>query len=227
MIRNSAVAAAISAFVVLSALPSLAQVVVLGASQDVNIEASQGNTNLETTVPQYIMVNWGGGTDSRGLIQFDVSSVPTGSTVSSATMRLFQEFNGQAAGTTIDVFRNTSSWNENTVTFNTRPTVAAGAVSSLNIGDLTDHVFRTWDVTSVVQSWVNGSNPNFGLTLVKNPNQAAWPYLKSKEEPDASLRPVLTINLRSAAVPEPSSVAFLVSGGLGFLVVRLYKRRVR
>src|SRR5438046_3167702 len=82
------------------------------------------------------------------------------------------------AGTTIDVFRNTSAWNESTVTFNTKPSTAGGAVYSLNIGDGAAGVFRSWDLTSVVQDWVNGTFANLGLTLKKSPNVAPWPYFQ-------------------------------------------------
>jgi hypothetical protein len=55
------------------------------------------------------------GADRRGLLKFDLSSIPQNATVNSATLYLFERDN--KAGRLTYLYRVTSNWNENTVTW--------------------------------------------------------------------------------------------------------------
>lgn len=102
---------------------------------------------------------------SRGLYQFDLSVIPAGATITSATFNLYQ--NGLANGTdlTIDLHQVTSSWSEGTVNWNTQPSFSATPEVSLVL-DNTINLWRTWDVTSLVDDWHNGVVTNNGMVLI-------------------------------------------------------------
>jgi hypothetical protein len=168
---------------------------------------------------QSLTVNWGLNSRSIGLIEFDLSSIATGSTITDATLSLFHNSNEQT-NARYDVFRVTSAWNEATVTFNTKPTFDPTAVATLTFtGD--GNVYRNWDVTSVVQGWVDGSFGNFGLWIEEIPVQGTSSAIFLSSDAAANQRPILAIDTVDAvATPEPASMLLLGSG-----VAVLYARR--
>ena len=101
---------------------------------------------------------------SQGLLTF---KLPAGiGPVTGATLKLFEITNGNAGGT-FGFYRNTASWQTATVTWDTKPSYAPTPVASLNLGDGLNSTWRSWDVTSVVNGWLSGKYPNFGLTFSK------------------------------------------------------------
>ena len=93
----------------------------------------------------------------RGLAQFDVSSIPGGATVTSATFKLCATA-VPGSTRTQDVYLVTSSWVETSVTWGTQPTVAASATASATTPASAGCM--TWTVTSDVQLWVDGTANN-------------------------------------------------------------------
>jgi hypothetical protein len=200
----------------------------IGDSQDVSIAAGSsagfdfGSTNLSFV--QWFLVNWSGATSSQGLIQFDLSALPSNVTILSATLSLYQSFN-DGNGDTISLFQNTSAWSESTTTYDTKPSFDSTAVSSLLISDPNSGVTRTFDLTSVVQGWYSGGLVNDGLTLTQSPDAPAWIYFEGQRSSNPSQAPSLTI-VYTSAVPEPASIT-LCSLGLGGVFLFGYGRRRR
>jgi PEP-CTERM motif len=200
------------------AAPASATSISLGSIQDASIAdtvSSNQGSNAE------FLVNWAGAGSSLGLIQFDLSGIPLGSTILGATLTLYHEFNS-GNGRTYDFFQNTSAWSESTVIYASRPTFAAAPVSSLTIADTNFGVFRSFNFTAVTQSWVNGA-PNFGLTLVQNLDDPNWIYFASRDFNNPGFRPRLDIEFTaadSAAVPEPASMMLLGTGLAAFAALR-------
>ena len=166
----------------LLALPCAANatVVVLqppGATgKDTQIDNGAPNTNWEpvAAVSRYLTVNWQDNNRSIGLIEFDLSSIPGGAAISSATLSLYHELN-TCNPCRYDVFRITSAWTEGTVTYNTAPTIDPVAWASLVIGDSSAELYRSWDVTALVSAWVNGVYSNFGMWIEEIPVQGTRP----------------------------------------------------
>ncbi|MCH8161412.1 MAG: DNRLRE domain-containing protein [Chloroflexi bacterium] len=92
----------------------------------------------------------------RDFVAFDVSSIPAGSTVNSATLTLC--LTRVTAGRVHEVRQVTQSWAETTVTVNTQPTVAASVTDSITMPAAVGCV--SWTVTSDVQAWVDGAANN-------------------------------------------------------------------
>jgi hypothetical protein len=102
----------------------------------------------------------------RSYMWFDLPSLPAGSTVMSATLRLYHaggvDYSDQTANVTF--YRVTENWNEATVTWNSRPGYAEslGSVS-------TTYDFEGWvtlDLTAQVLAWVRGTQNNYGLVAI-------------------------------------------------------------
>jgi hypothetical protein len=108
------------------------------------------------------MVGTGGNfVEARGLVRFDLSSVPAGSVVTEARLELtLVALEGGA--TTIDLRRALAAWTETTVTWDNQPG-GASPFSSLVVG--TDLLVYEWPVTDVVRDWVSGAAANRGLVL--------------------------------------------------------------
>jgi len=210
----------------LATVAANAQTVNLGDTQDTSIASGALATQNLTSSPEFL-INWSPPpSSSQGLIQFDLSTLPANATINNATLTLFHEFN-DGNGKVYNFFRNTTAWNESTVTFDTRPSIDPTAVSSLTINDTSAAVFRTFNLTTVVQGWYAGTFANDGLTLMQNPDAAAWIYFQGRRAPNGAQRPVLTINFTTSAVPEPGSLAFLAGLGVtgSLITLRRLNRR--
>jgi hypothetical protein len=102
---------------------------------------------------------------SRSLIQFDVSAIPKGTPIANATLRLYQEdaCDYKVRAHTVKVYRTSGDWTETAVTWNNKPGYAEQYAAS-DILSWTEGWY-TFDVTALVQGWVNGSFANQGLLL--------------------------------------------------------------
>jgi hypothetical protein len=104
----------------------------------------------------------------RGLVRFNLSSIPVGSTVNSATLRLHYTYWRDYSGyyRRVTAYRVTDPWMEDTVTWNSRPGYGeAYGFVDLVAGGQSDFHYYDWDVTSLVQAWVNRTYNNHGIML--------------------------------------------------------------
>lgn len=96
---------------------------------------------------------------------------------------------------------------------------ASTAAGTVGASHLTAGGFLNVDVTALVQSWYDGSEDNFGVSIRPGVDGTSEGFYSS-EWSDASLRPVLTINYE---VPEPASLMLV---GAAFLAM-IPRRRSR
>jgi len=99
------------------------------------------------------------GRNQRSFVQFDISSIPASSTVSSATLTLCATA-VPGSTRTYDVHGVTASWGETTITWSAQPAVAASATASATTPASAGCM--SWDVAADVQAWVNGTATNYG-----------------------------------------------------------------
>jgi hypothetical protein len=140
---------------------------------------------------------------NRALLQFDLSSIPSGVSVTSAMLSLYVK-DASGGAVTINARGLTASWNEAEVTWKARDKAAnllwstAGGsfgaiVSSTSVNDTKD-VWRSWNVASLVSGWLTGPATNFGVILespVTNPKTEK--KFKSSDDGTASQRPKLEV----------------------------------
>ena len=123
------------------------------------------------------------------LIRFDISDIPTGTSIASAKLYLFYYnwYDNSPAGRNLTIYRITSDWNEETVTWNTKPSYDPTLSASATVPSAPGK-WMSWNVTSDVQKFVNGEKTNFGWQMI---DEVPWgkfdiPYTKfySKENGD-------------------------------------------
>jgi hypothetical protein len=111
--------------------------------------------------------------NNQGLLSFDLSAIK--GPVTGATLKIFQTspvfgapppMNPVPAGS-YDIYRNTSAWQQNTVTWNTKPSIDPASVATLPLSQFSSE-WRSWDVTALTNAWITGQHANFGLTIARS-----------------------------------------------------------
>jgi hypothetical protein len=156
----------------------------------------------------FAKTNFGMGTSlvvqngSISLVQFNLSGIPSSSTVTKATLRLYVDAVTNSGK--FDVYQVTSSWNESTVTYNTRPVVGNSASQNgpFSITKASMNQFFLVDITPLVQSWLSGATPNYGIALALTKSSAGSFSFDSKESLLTANGPELEIALAGAVGPQ-------------------------
>jgi hypothetical protein len=155
-------------------------------------------------------MNIGGG--NSGLIQFDLSSLPSlaAAQVSKATMYFYVNTAATTGG--VDVSQVTSAWTEAAVTYNSRPTFLSPFATIVPTPAAKQGV--TVDVTRLVKDWVSGTAPNFGLQISAAAGSSTSLVLDSRENATASHPAFLDIVIQSLGPVGPGG-ATGASGAAG------------
>ena len=208
--------------VIASCMPAASATVQLAASQDTWIVDADIFRDFNAGTDAFVWVDGPAGAASGGLIAFDLTPINSGSTVISATLRLYHQAN-QQFGQYLRAFRNLSAWAEDTATASNAPAFDPTPVAELLVQDGFVDLYREWDVTNVVQGWVNGTFLNAGLRLGKDNTGGAFPYFASREaavgapELIVTFRPGVVTDPQSA-VPEPATVLTVIAA-LGLVLL--------
>lgn len=167
--------------------------------QDASINAysSSVNTGSSAILESY---PWGSGYSRRFLVQFDLSSIPTGATITSAKVILSMSQTG-GFNRTINAHSVTADWQESTVTWNSQAGQFNNLVSSSSNLIWPNVPNGQWDVKNDVQAIVDGTINNYGW-LFKDSNEGDWSqqfwFFHSKEAVVNS--PVIEITYETSVV---------------------------
>lgn len=175
--------------------PPPGTVVTLVASQDAWIDKSVPNTNygvspLKVSKP----VN-----PKRGLVRFNLSSIPAGTVPTSATLSLWVESFTNPLDSTVTVQPVSAAWVENAVTWNKRTSTKwwsggsffATPAATAPISSTFTPGWVEWDVTAIAKQWLNGGITNNGI-LLQNDKDSVVTF-SSRGATDAAHRPKLVI----------------------------------
>lgn len=101
-----------------------------------------------------------------GLLQFDVSSIPAGTTITSADITLTL---GSSTADTVRFHKVTSPWTESAASWSTHGTAWNSTVE----GTFTAGIYgaRTFSATGIVQSWVTAPTTNNGMLFESTTNR--------------------------------------------------------
>jgi hypothetical protein len=103
---------------------------------------------------------------STTYIQFDLSGIPAGATINKATLRLYVD--AVVKSGSFDVYQLHSSWNENTLTYNSPapiPGESATGNHPISVTNASLNQFLLIDITSLAQGWLDGTVANYGVAL--------------------------------------------------------------
>jgi serine protease len=149
----------------------------------------------------------------RSLVKFDLSAIPTGTSINSAVLQVYYEeyYDFPNRLRTVTAYGAGSTWSELSVTWNNQPSIGSsyGAVSlNSNTGAFG---WYSLDVTNLVRGWINGTSPNHGIVL-RGPEvsgaDSSWRGFYTRE---SSFDPYLAITYSSASVTDGS-----IDGSAGF-----------
>jgi hypothetical protein len=157
-------------------------------------------TNNGTVVQAHLQYN----TQDRQIHSFDLSSIPSNATITSATMSFYVY---QVSGGTPNVscYRVLTQWDELQSTYNNRLTSSAwgtpgllsgtdyAATAIATSGNISVAGWANFNVTSTVQAWVNGSQTNYGV-MYKEASAGHLYTRMSEYTVDTTLRPKLIVS---------------------------------
>ena len=151
-----------------------------------------------------------------GVVKFDINAIPSGSTITSATLTLVATGVGSASAVkNYGAHLILTDWDESTVTWNT-PGSTAGthfASSPTETIAITDIGSYNWNVTSDVTNFVNSSAINYGWRIIWSSNTSGTSKqvdFGTKENSTSGNRPVLSVTY----TPPVSSHTITASAGL-------------
>ncbi|MBK7238075.1 MAG: tandem-95 repeat protein [Sterolibacteriaceae bacterium] len=149
-----------------------AQIALLTPVQDSYLQASNPTTNSGSATS--MVIDRETNDLQRALVQFDLSSIPTGATISSATMNLNATQVGGSIG--IGAYQVLQSWAEASTTWNQRSSgsnwsSAGGTYNATATDSITATALgvQAFNLTGLVQAWSAGTQQNYGM-LVGSPD---------------------------------------------------------
>jgi hypothetical protein len=188
----------------------MARTTVLRPSKDAyGYTGSSTNNGSETTFklgPESTSIS------SVAYMEFDFSSIPQGSVLSSATLRLYMTAFAGGVGNIISAFRFyhfLGSWQENTITIDNKPSASSKDIELAKDIDV-DQV-NTWIesiITSLVQKWIDQIYVNYGMPIVAvalNNNGVAT--FASKENATEANRPQMVLVYTVPAPGAPTNLS--------------------
>jgi hypothetical protein len=131
----------------------------------------------------------------RSYLQFDILNIPRNSDIISANLEIKEAVRGDWFAI-VQVNKILSFWYENYITWNNQPSFGDYAYDLKRIQPI-PYDWVTFNITNLVQEWVNEPDKNFGLIL-KSANERTDPYHsfmgRSSDVDTPTNRPKLTIN---------------------------------
>ncbi|MBL7930081.1 MAG: DNRLRE domain-containing protein [Bacteroidia bacterium] len=149
-------------------------------------------------------VSWtnnGNSSKIRGLIQFDLSSIPAGSTINDARLSLYYNPNTDE-GKHFKYFGNnsallqriTQNWNESTVTWNNQPATTTQNQVVIPSSTSSTQDYPNINVTNLIRDMVNNPAASFGMMLkLQYESHFRKLIFASGDYSVASKRPKLTV----------------------------------
>ena len=127
-------------------------------------------------------------------IQFPLSSIPAGATVSQATLKLFVSSVTNVGSFNVDYVK--GPWSESVITSELAPALGSVIASNVFVTSEARNQYILINITPAVKAWLNGSEPNNGIALVANDAFSA--SFDSKENTATGHSPELDVVLATA-----------------------------
>lgn len=135
---------------------------------DTNIWSALPDQNFEDAVSFIIGHEDVNDNIIRGLLQFDLTSLPGNAVITSAELGLYYWSSGYPLiSTTIGVYQVQDSWSEGTVTWKSKPNITPTPEDTRIIPDNPSFSFIFWDISDLAAQWQNSplTTNNHGILL--------------------------------------------------------------
>jgi len=164
------------------------------SDEDSYVEEKDGDKNYGTENLMWVDSKKGQ-QNQRSLVSFDLSSIPSGSEIISATLSLRMK-DAPSESRTLEAQRVSASWDESSITWNNQPGVSGTAVTTTT--GTTSEVWLSWDVTTDVQAFVQYQTAaNYGWRIKDQIEASPQDYKESfytkEESSETLLRPKLDV----------------------------------
>ena len=161
--------------------------------------------------------------DYRSLIEFDLSNIPSGALVISAKLSLYsQESSGLGSHSTRSgsnesiLNRITSSWEENTVTWNNQPTTTTENQVFLSKSSSSIQNYLNIDVTNLVKNMIDDSPNSHGFLLkLSNEKHYRSMVFAASGHSDSDLHPKLEVTYSETTQNSDHCITLRPSGDEG------------
>lgn len=155
---------------------------------DYNTGSSQDGYNLRLVHTSADSAN--GDNEGRILIKFPVDNIPSNATIISATIKLHSTYGAPDEIFKVRINRVTEDWDETTMTYKNRPS-STGYYTTFETIDYPD---TTFDVTDLVQDWVDHTYDNYGIEIEQEEVDVYEPmHWRDSEDSTEEYRPVITV----------------------------------
>ncbi|AAK80720.1 hypothetical protein BJV85_001117 [Clostridium acetobutylicum] len=156
----------------------------------------------------------------RGIVVFDISSIPIEESILSATLKLYVSYNYNSQLKSIKFYSILQKYSINTVTYNTQPIIDTNYVGITNMTNEINE-FINVDLSNITSQWHNGSVANLGVMIhgdelnsgsivgfagISAINSSLWPRLNVQFSANSSGR-VLTIYTMESYITSNSILA--------------------
>jgi hypothetical protein len=186
--------------------------------KDAYIDSGQQNRNYGASTT----INVNAVDSMRGLIEFNLSGISPTANITNATITLYLSSKGTGANIPVTMRRINSSWIEGTgdgtssndgATWNNRTNLSLWASAGgdfdskvwANVTVSAQDVFYTFDITPLVQNWVNGTYPNYGIIIRADNTNGIWKFASS-DDINATRRPKINITYPDTGAPSINDV---------------------
>jgi disaggregatase-related protein len=170
-------------------------------AQDTYIKGIDTTTHGSDAV-MYVGRYSGNGTNLCPLEQFDLTGLPA--SVTKATLRLYQSASVGSSAMNIRVNRVTQAWSEASATWSLASTgvnwtTPGGTIDTTNFAILTITPgalgYYDWDITTLVNGWLAGTYPNYGIELNYQTQPPTGNYIgfATRDATTATQRPQLLV----------------------------------
>ncbi|MEM2900001.1 MAG: DNRLRE domain-containing protein, partial [Thermoplasmata archaeon] len=184
------------------------------SGQDTYIAEATPSTNYGSSSVLQAGAVWGND-ECHTLVQISLSSVPAYSTIHAAYLRLYEQEPTVAFSPQTDSYYPIKiSWNENSVTWYSMPLNYYDSAYMQTKVIRSRSGYNSFDITTLVQKWVNNEMPNYGITI-RDYDLDGFAYFYSKEgQGNNPPTPTIFVMYTPDTTP-PTSSASVISGDLG------------
>lgn len=130
--------------------------------------------------------------DQRIVIGFDLSSIPQDALVNSASLNIYRFDGSSGSALECHIFRVTEDWEEITLVDG----IAYDTSGPYDQIVITGNGWYVFDLTDLVQEWVQGTHPNYGAVFFGTGGTGLYQYFHSREA--ASDNPHLVVEYELA-----------------------------